>query len=61
MASVPQRRKVLLLKDEPSIRKLFVLVNRLESEDAPDGNGESSLAGLNHKHYLTTSTYRYPR
>ena len=51
MASVPQRRKVLLLKDEPSIRKLFILVNRLESEDAPDGNGESSLAGLNHKHF----------
>lgn len=51
MASVPKHRKVLVLKDELAIQRLFIFVKRVEKEDSPDGNGESALAELNRRHF----------
>lgn len=51
MASVPERRKVLVLNDEHSIRRLFVLAQKLTSEDARDGNEASPLAEINRRHF----------
>lgn len=61
MASVPERRKVLVLNDEPCIRRLFILAKRLGSEDSPDGNGASPLAEINRRHFERVIVdLRYP-
>lgn len=51
MASVLQRRKVLVLKDEMSIQRLYSLIKRLESEDAPGSGREPVLARFSRKHF----------
>lgn len=51
MASVAQHRKVLVLKEETSIRRLFTLVKRLECGDVLDGQGKSTLDRVNRKHF----------
>lgn len=61
MSTFPQRRKVLVLKDEPCVRRVFVLAGRLANEDSPDGNGESILAGINQRHFEQVIVdLRYP-
>lgn len=51
MASVMQRRKVLVLSDEASIKRLFILVERLENEDRPEEKREPALARFNRRHF----------
>lgn len=51
MSTFPQRRKVLLLKDEPCIQRVFILANRWANEGSPDGKRKSLLAGINQRHF----------
>lgn len=51
MTTAAQRRKVLVLKDEPSVRQLLRFMKQLENGNAPGRNGESSPAKLNRKHF----------
>ncbi len=51
MASAPQRRKVLVLKDEPSIQRLFILVKKLERENAANGVEKALLAAIMRKQF----------
>lgn len=51
MTTAAQRRKVLVLKDEPSIRQLLRFMKQRENGNAPSRNGESSPAKLNRRHF----------
>lgn len=46
MTSVPERRKVLALKGEPSIRKLCNLMSQVERQNTVKGVGKTTLAGI---------------
>lgn len=51
MSTFPQRRKVVVLKDEACSQRAFILANRLADEGSPDGNGKPLLAGINQRHF----------
>lgn len=51
MASDPIHRKVLVLKEELAIQRLFIFVKRVEKEASPDGNRASPLAEVNRRHF----------
>lgn len=51
MESVPQRRKVLVLKADDSIRKLFNLMKQMERENVVKGGGETTLARIHSKRF----------
>lgn len=51
MARIPQRRKVLVLKDEPSIQKLFNFMGQMRRENAVKGG--APLARVHPKQFDT--------
>jgi DNA-binding response OmpR family regulator len=52
MTSVSQRRKVLIIEDEPSIRKLLhALVEKLGCENAVATDGQQALAMISRKEF----------
>jgi CheY-like chemotaxis protein len=47
VASAVERRRILILKDEPSIRNLLTLVKKLESDLAAGADGKAAVANIN--------------
>jgi hypothetical protein len=51
MPSVPLRRQILVLTDDVSIRNLFFLMKKLDSENAADGSGTAMAAIAEREQY----------